>query len=803
MSTFTEWNGPQGYHGPSTKDIAGLINEYQELARKLTEHVNETVPNYDVHHVKSYVEDVKTQLQRTISALEAALNDKQDSGSYVEEAVLTEILKGYTTKGLVESTLEDYVTGSSFAEALTLYVPKELYDNYVDANDRLVSSIKAFVDKFNIDDENMTASFNGILAASGYLRGRLHVHEIIDFTKWVTVNMQFAGTGSPNDAFTNGLYVIGKLSDDWSDDEHRPTRNIYKAARAFIKYEDGSPFDAIIDMVITKHGEESFTGAMNAIVSKQPGDWANLRFHLVRCTSTEGNESIYLCMSADGLDKSVQQFNAPYVNMSVHACGINFLPLNAALAARVSKVDDVITSTSALTAEQGSAVIASNISITELNTDIIRDAAGNIMFQMQHIIDETGIDHRHLLIGDPTIKAIQIWKRPTILSIDPESQEGIIEDKLATVKDLQSLAGVPLGGIIEWPLWETVYYTDPDTGEPIINEWTGEPDVKMLRAIEVPEGFLATDGSPIFSVDYSDYSKLVHHEADDEFELPLRDCGIIKVKMDTDEGGDDDDPERITVLNYNQIVELLKNTSRNLKEEIERSTNKDTEHDEVLGKHDATLDEHDRILNSHDQSIDNLNASVNSVSDALDAEINRSTAEDRKHDETDESLSNTADALNNAINNVAGALDTEIGRATNAEQQIRTDIANDIAAAVQAEADRATAAEQAETDRATAEEQRIEQKIDDEVTRSTNKDNVHDKQIADIEKVIDEEHSVPWNRWKEPVDVATLPTGSEIYRYMPGDRIYVTSQDRRYYLKQTGTGTITLEWELVGTGPWE
>ena len=803
MSTFTEWNGPAGYHGPSTRDIAGLINEYQELSRKLLEHINETVPNYDVHHVKSYVEDVKVQLQQTITAIERALSTKQDSGEYITSPELTEILKGYTSKELVEGTLEDYIKGTALESTLSLYVSKDLYESYIETNDTLIQAIKSFVDRFNIEDDNITACFNGILAASGYLRGRLHAHEIIDFTKWVTVAMQFAGTGSPNDASTNGLYVIGKLSDDWSDDIHAPTRNIYKAARAFIKYEDGSPFDAIIDMVVTKHGEASFTGAMNAIVSKQPGAWGNLRFHLVRCTSTEGIESIYLCMSADGLDKSVQQFNAPYVNMTVHAAGINFLPLDASLVKRVSKVDDVIVSTSSIAAEQGSGVIASSIAaaginVTEISTDIIRDAAGNIMLQMQ-----AGVDHRHLLVGDKTIDSIQLWKRPTVLSVDSESDTGVIEDRLATVKDLQSLASVPLGGIIIWPKYEEVYELDAD-GNPVINELTGLPELKMLRAIEVPEGFLPTDARKVLSVDYSDLSKELHHEDDVEFELPLRDCGIIKVKMDID-SGDEDDPERITVLNYNQLVDLIKYTSKNLKEEIERSTAKDTEHDTTLDSHDTTLNEHDRILNSHDQSIDNLNNSVNNVASALDAEINRSTAEDAKHDATDESLFNTADSLNTAINNVAGALDNEITRATQAEaaetnratteeQQIRTDLTDTITTAIQTE-----------TDRATSEEQRIEQKIDDEVTRSTDKDTEHDSQITDIKTVIDEEHSVPWNRWKAPVTVEILPAGIDIYNYIAGDRIYVSSQDRRYYLVENAApdGTVTLEWSLVGNGPWE
>lgn len=807
MSTFTEWNGAGGSHGPSTRDITGLIDAYTNLKNSLDRHINDDIKTNNAHRGKDYVEEVKLELANIINnqifpqirRLTDGKADKPASGHYIDS---NEAMQ-YATHDELADELAEYYKKSEMTTMLTGYVKTEGLESLSQIVGQNKALFDQFVNYFDIENDPLVLVCKNVLGATEYLLGALHARRVIDFTEWQTVAMQFAGTGAVEDANTNGLYVIGKLSDDWSDDSHAPSHNVYKSARAFVKYEDGAPFDAIIDMVVTKHGDASFTGAMNAIVSKQPGEWNNLRFHLVRATGYDGKESIYLCVSADGLAKN----DSNYANWYIHACGINFIPLDDKAVSRVTKVDDCICSTGALLANQGSGVIASNISVGELNLDIIRDSAGNIMLQMQHIVDDTGVDHRHLLIGDPTIKAVQIWKRPTILSIDPEHGETIIEDKLATVKDLQSLAGVPLGGEIYWPLYEEVPMLD-DEGNPVLDD-EGNPIIVMRRAIEVPEGFLACDGSSVFSVDYSDFSKVMHHENDDEFNLPLHDCAIIKVKKDTDEGGDDDDPERITVLNYNQIVELLKNTSKYLKEEIERSTTADQTHDDVLG-------EHDRILDSHDQSIDNLNTSVNGVSDALDAEINRSVAKDNEHDSkldshdaSINSLSATADNLNTAVNNVAAALDTEIARATQAE----TDEATRAQTAEQELMERVnnrptkaqvTAQIQAETDRAVAEEQRIEAKIGDEIDRSTTRDEAHDGLIGKIETTIDELHVVDWNRWKDPVTVTSVPTGAEMTGYAAGDRIYVTTENKRYYLKQTESGgVVSLNWVLVGTGPWE
>ena len=302
MSTFTQFNGPLGASGPSTKDLTGLIDAYTNLKAVLDRHINDDVDTNNVHKGRDYIDSVKRDIQAAIDGVLARLNtvelnkvDKPAAGHLVNNTELD----GYATLDKLADELDKYTSTEGMSEILRYYVKDTEFDALRAVVESTRDSFLEFKNNFNTSTVGglFVQELNGVLAATEYLLGMLHVKRVIDFTEWQTVLMQFAGTGAVEDTGTNGLYVIGKLSDDWSDDKTPPTLNIYKSARAFIKYENDAPFDAVIDMVVTKHGEAAFTGAINAIISKQPGSWNNLRFHLCRCTDYEGKEAIYLCVS--------------------------------------------------------------------------------------------------------------------------------------------------------------------------------------------------------------------------------------------------------------------------------------------------------------------------------------------------------------------------------------------------------------------------------------------------------------------------------------------------------------------------
>ena len=765
MSTFTEFNGPGHAFGPSTKDITGLIDAYTTLKNSLDAHINDTLETNNAHRGRDALDEAKrdiansiAQVMARLTALDTGKADKPESGHYIT----SNEAQGFATQAALESALEDYYTKSGMDSMLGGYVTSEALQALTAVIDRNRALFEEFADRFELDEnDSLSAACKGVLSAGQYLLGTLHVRKVIDFTEWQTVAMQFAGTGAIADTGTNGLYVIGRLSGDWSNDAHAPTENVFKAARAYVKYENGSPFDAIIDMVVTKsHGV--YTGAINAVVSKQAGAWNNLKFHLVFATAYDGEEYVYLCVSADGLAKD----NSNYANWYVHACGINFIPLDDVQVARVTRVDGCVASTGGLKENQTGGIISSSVTVADLSLDIIRDSSGNIMLQMQHVVDSLGVEHRHLLIGDKKIDSIQLWRRPVLISENEEDPEhSIISDQLATVSDIQNLAGVPVGAYIFWPLYEEII----ENG--IIIE---------RRAIDYPDTYAPLMRQTLTTAEYPELARALHHENDISFQLPLIDCAIMKVKADAP---DTVAPDRITVLNYNQLITLLRTTTQNLSAEIERSTGEDAAHNEALGALNEAIDNLTTSLGTEAQTRADADTALG---DRIDAEAStREAADTALGGRIDTEAQARADAdteLGGRIDITNSSLSNEISERTENDRLLSEAISN--------EADARDAADTA-----------LGGRIDAADTRIGEEEAMRDLQDRMIHEVIDGKHapgSIGWSRWKLPYEVDEMPATTDGYEV--GDRIHVASTDQKYFVDSNN------QWSQTGitnpTGPW-
>lgn len=783
MSTFTEFNGPGHAFGPSTKDITGLINAYTTLKNSLDAHINDTLETNNAHRGRDALDEAKRDIANSIAQVTARLTaldtgkaDKPESGHYITS---TEA-QGYATQAGLESALEQYYTKSGVDSMLGGYVTSEALQALTAVIDRNRALFEEFADRFEIDEnDSLSAACKGVLSAGQYLLGMLHVRKVIDFTEWQTVAMQFAGTGAIADTGTNGLYVIGRLSGDWSNDAHAPTENIFKAARAYVKYENGSPFDAIIDMVVTKsHG--AYTGAINAVVSKQAGSWNNLKFHLVFATAYDGEEYVYLCVSADGLAKD----NSNYANWYVHACGINFIPLDDVQVARVTRVDGCVASTGGLKENQTGGIISSSVTVADLSLDIIRDSSGNIMLQMQHVTDTLGVEHRHLLIGDKKIDSIQLWRRPVLISENEEDPEhSIISDQLATVSDIQNLAGVPVGAYIFWPLYEEII----ENG--IIIE---------RRAIDYPDTYAPLMRQTLTTAEYPELARALHHENDISFQLPLIDCAIMKVKADAP---DTVAPDRITVLNYNQLITLLRTTTQNLSAEIERSTGEDAAHNEALGALNEAIDNLTSSLGTEAQARADADTALG---DRIDAEASTREAADT---ELSDRIDNEAQTRADADEALGGRIDTEAQARADADMELggRIDIAsNTLTNEISERTENDRLLSEAVSNESSAREDAdtaLGGRIDAADTRIGEEEAMRDLQDRMIHEVIDGKHapgSIGWSRWKLPYEVDEMPATTDGYEV--GDRIHVASTDQKYFVDSNN------QWSQTGitnpTGPW-
>lgn len=610
MSTFTEWNGVQSGSGPSVKQLADLIAAYETLTRKLTEHIESSASSEaKPHNTASYVEGEIATVNRAIAALEAELRNKAPADNYALNSDVNERLENYYTKANMNDILDTKADQSALNDAThNIDINR---DNISDLSSRL-AALKIIVDKFEDtfdinQDDPLFVSLNGILKAGQYLIGKLHALITIDFTKWQTVAMQFAGTGGQDDADTNGLYVIGKLSYDWSDDPdmesatNSETASKFKGARAFIKYENGHPFDAIIDMTATRTGgagkTSEWAGSIQAIISKKAGEWSGLKFHLVHATAYDGHDSdcVYLCMSADGLNgitAPATDDNINYSNLYVHACGINFLPLDDKATRRVSLVSKPIAQTSAVPTDESHSVMYSGATFDHINADSILDSTGKSVMKVTHTYDALDQDHREVFLGEPDDERLQFWRRPILLK---EYEDGtIVEDKFATIRDMQSISGVPIGTECYWPRFEKIL------DDPPINPDTGLENVKMYKAVDVPEGWIPEDGTIQLSVDYPDLAPICGDD-NGAFRVPLKDFCMIKARMDVT--SENSDIDVVPVLNYQQLVTLLKALRVNLAGEISRSIKQDKEHSDAIAQEGQLRADADNVLLENDKRL--------------------------------------------------------------------------------------------------------------------------------------------------------------------------------------------------------
>ena len=534
MSTFTQWNGPQGNSGPSMVDIVTLIQEYKNLYGLLKGHIDAVAPtDKAVHGIANYVEGIKTQLE-TLIGTKVSVTDFNALKKTVEDTATTTDSLDSTV-----SSLKTTVASKADSSSLKDKADTATVDTLSDKIDSIETTLNSLKDDFtkstqHITDEGIMLAFDCAIKSAEFIIGKIKALKYIDFTQWHTVNAQYAGTGSSADSNTNGLYVLGKLSDDWSDDTNAPTGNKFKAARCFIKYENTHPLDAIIDMTATKTSE-GWSGEIQAIVSKEANEWSNLQFHLCHGTYSDGKEAIYLCVSADGLAKNSANFSS----LEFHLAGVNFIPLDIDTAKRVQVVSNNVVSTGVVPTQCKNSIVANTYNAATISTDFIQDTQGTSLFKVHKFIDELGQEHSYLMISDAAFDGTLLLQRPVLVTKNEEGDE--VRSPFVTANDVQSMITLPAGFICQWPTYEDV---------------TEEDEHVMYKATSVPTGFHATDGSTLSCEDYPELAKLLaENEADTEFTLPVADFSIIKLATDSY----NDTPEnRTEVFNYSQLTTTIK-----------------------------------------------------------------------------------------------------------------------------------------------------------------------------------------------------------------------------------------------------
>ena len=294
MSTFTDWNGPQG-GGVRATDLIQLANAYSDLVAKLNQHMSDKTPGTsDVHGIKNYVEAQIETIKGLIPSVSAFITEVKADSKYAAKA---DIPADYVQ----EATLDNYVKASALSDYLKT--------NDLDSND----IITAITNDITVINAALNISKNPaddfvfempVLKATGYIEGLVQAVEQIQFVdKSIT-------------AFVGGVdeigvyYILGMLKD--------------KSGTAYIHMGNTKAFSAVVNFAITPewHGALSVTTDC---------ELKGLKWKIVSGTSATGEKHTYLAVQSTEWTSNFASSDGVgiFTGISFYASGINFVPVGS------------------------------------------------------------------------------------------------------------------------------------------------------------------------------------------------------------------------------------------------------------------------------------------------------------------------------------------------------------------------------------------------------------------------------------------------------------------------------------------
>lgn len=285
MSTFTDWNGPQG--SVRASDLVQLANAYSELVAKLDQHMADKTPGTsDVHGIKTYVEAQIATIRSLIPSVSAFITEVDADSRYaLQSQIPTDVvhsadIANFATNAAVTALLANYLRTSDLDSQQVIL---DIQDDIT----RIWNALNAI--PFEVP----------ILKAADYIEGLIHAIEQVKFTDKV-VATHVGGSDS------NGKYwLIGMQTDE------------HQAGIALIRYGNTKPFSAVVNFAASKV-DGRYKGALSVVTDTVI---SGLKFKLVYGTDNASNEHVYLAIQApDWLAQN---------QLEINASGINFCPIGS------------------------------------------------------------------------------------------------------------------------------------------------------------------------------------------------------------------------------------------------------------------------------------------------------------------------------------------------------------------------------------------------------------------------------------------------------------------------------------------
>lgn len=399
MSTFTDWNGPQG-SGARTKDIIELVNAYNDLIAKLDKHIQENVANTGVHSAKDYIDREVEKVKALIPDLSSYLKKTEGDTNYASK---THTHSDYALK----TEVADFVKTSALNTALSSYL--KIAD--LSTTD-VILAIKSDLNgiKAMLASDTFTMP---VLKATTYVEGIIHAIEQVQFTD-KAVQAYIGGSN------TDGVYYIVGMMD--------------KPGKAFLKYSNTVTFTANIDFAVSAQtAQQPAHGAITVTCDNTRLE--GLKFLVVKGTTKDGVSHFYLAVQAKSWMPKYSSTDGKglFSTIDMEAAGINFYPVGSAGFAQNNSECTVVCECFA----------GNGLSSNAIATDEFKSTDNHSIFKV--VRDGKLV---HLIVADETFAAVLLKSRPYLLNDDGT------KSPFLTAKDITLLDEV--GVIRAWPKWKEV-----------------------------------------------------------------------------------------------------------------------------------------------------------------------------------------------------------------------------------------------------------------------------------------------------------------------------------------------------------
>ena len=590
MSTFTEWNGPSAGRGASTKDVLALIDAYNQVNATLSKHIESTATD-DIHRFNTALQEALTALNNTLSAAIAAKADTSAVTELSAKASANESAINVETSRAQGA--ESEVAASVAAEAARAQAQENVLNAAIAALEASFNLFKESCEQAMGQlsyDGSVTTTVEGVVAATEYFIGAVRARQLVDFVEWTTLSAQFAGISSNDDGTkSNGVYVLGRLSEEWDPDKGFTDTMKQKSARVYIKYINDRPFDLVVDLSATgtEKGKISCTASfLKEWSSEDPDDaWEDMTLHLMSNTDSSGAAHVYLGISARGLAGQSTIF---------HVAGENFIAGGT--------INGVTSSIGFTHVSPGFNAYRANFD--DLRVQELNDNQGSPMLSVSYYQGDDYTAHKILYVADTTFTGVYFKCRPSVL-FSEEDSEGNATSYIApvlTAYDLDALttSGGLQGIIVMWPQWEEATVDDPNN-----------PGASILirRAINYPDGWIPCDGSTVSTAAYPELIDILGLSASAATaQLPLMDYSILRLKGLFEDVDLPDSSDVQVSLTTQELTDAIQSLRDSISEEAAAREEGDAISNSLVNTEAATRAGADSSLQSQIDELDSTKA---------------------------------------------------------------------------------------------------------------------------------------------------------------------------------------------------